>query len=144
MLAPELVGDGVSRGGYMLIDAADGRPEVVLVATGSEVAVALAAHAQLVGDGVAVRVVSMPSWELFDAQEQDYRLAVLPPGEPTVSVEAGVSQRWSRWADVCVSIERFGASAPGTEVLAALGITPARVAHAAREAIAGRAGARRR
>jgi transketolase len=70
----------------------------------------------------------MPSWELFAAQPEDYRDAVLPPETPAVSVEAGVAQGWGRWVASSVSIERFGASAPGGEVLARLGITPERVA----------------
>jgi transketolase len=110
----------------------------VLVATGSEVAVALDAQALLAQDDVAVRVVSMPSWELFEAQNEHYRHAVLPPDVPTVSLEAGVSQGWSRWADAAVSIERFGASAPGAEVLAQLGITPTHAAAGVKDAIARR------
>jgi transketolase len=125
VLAPELVPDGVSRGGYVL--SATAEPAVALVATGSEVSVALAAQAQLERDGIAARVVSMPSWELFESQDDDYRRAVLPPQVPSVSLEAGVSQGWSRWVDASISIERFGASAPGAQALTRLGITPARV-----------------
>jgi transketolase len=134
VLAPGLVAGGVARGGYVLSDAT-APLDAVLIATGSEVAVALEAQAQLAPNGVAVRVVSMPSWELFEQQEQEYRQAVLPSGVPTVSLEAGVSQGWSRWADASVSIERFGASAPGGEVLAQLGITADCAAAVVREAI---------
>jgi transketolase len=134
VLASELVHDGVARGGYVLSDP--GVPlDAVLIATGSEVSVALDAQRQLAHDGAAARVVSMPSWELFDGQNEDYRLAVLPPGVPTLSLEAGVSQGWSRFAHATVSIERFGASAPGGEVLAQLGITAADTVAAAHEAI---------
>ncbi|HET9720885.1 MAG TPA: transketolase [Solirubrobacteraceae bacterium] len=135
VLHPEAVGDGPLRGGYVLSDAEDEVPEVVLVASGSEVGVALAAKRQLAGSGHRVRVVSMPSWELFDSQPEAYRRAVLMPGIPTVSVEAGVAQGWQRFCDGSVSIERFGASAPGPTVMAELGITAERVAAAARAAI---------
>jgi transketolase len=134
VLDPELTAAGVPRGGYVLRDP-DARIAVVLVATGSEVSVALRAAALLADEGIGARVVSMPSWELFDAQGDDYRAAVLPPGVPAVSVEAGVSQGWSRFASATVAVDRFGASAPGADVLRHLGITPERVAEAARCAI---------
>jgi transketolase len=127
VLAPELVAGGVSRGAYVLSEAPSGRPAVVLVATGSEVSVALAAQAELADGGIEARVVSMPSWELFASQDAAYRRRVLPPEVPAVSIEAGVSQGWSRWAGATISIERFGASAPGSEVASQLGITPGRV-----------------
>jgi transketolase len=114
---------GVARGAYVLEE--DDDPEVVLVATGSEVWVALEAKKLL---DVPARVVSMPSWELFEQQGEDYQDEVLPEDLPTVSVEAAVSMGWERWADEHVSIERFGASAPGTEVLERLGFTPENVA----------------
>jgi transketolase len=141
VLAPGLVAGGVARGGYVLSDAR-APLDAVLIATGSEVAVALEAQAQLAPHGVAVRVVSMPSWELFEQQEQEYRQAVLPSGVPTVSLEAGVSQGWSRWADTSVSIERFGVSAPGGEVLAQFGITADCAAAVVREAMRERRGSR--
>src|SRR4051795_12404589 len=125
---------GVARGAYVLRDADD--PQVVLVGTGAEVHTALGAADLLGDDGVRVRVVSMPSWELFADQEQAYRDEVLPPGLPSVSVEAGVSLGWERWVDRSVSIDRFGASAPGLEVLEKLGITPDHVASVARELLA--------
>jgi transketolase len=126
--------DGVARGAYVLRDVEE--PEVVLVGTGSELWVALAAADELGGENVAARVVSMPSWELFAAQDDDYRDEVLPPGLPSVAVEAGVSMGWERWVDRTVSIDRFGASAPGTEALERLGITPAHVVAVARELLA--------
>jgi transketolase len=128
---PEADFDAVARGAYVLRDADD--PDVVIVGTGSELWVAIAGAELLGSDGVRARVVSMPSWELFAAQDDGYRDAVLPPGLPSVSVEAGVSQGWERWVDRSVSIERFGASAPGAEVLDKLGINADNVARTARE-----------
>jgi transketolase len=123
--------DAVARGAYVLRDAEDA--EVAIVGTGSELAVAIGAADLLTEENVRARVVSMPSWELFEAQDDSYRDAVLPPGLPSVSVEAGVSQGWERWVDRTVSIERFGASAPGAEVLEKLGITAENTARTARE-----------
>lgn len=117
--------DGVARGGYVLRDAADAR--AVIVATGTEVAVAVAAADELAAAGVAVKVVSLPCWELFDAQDRAYRESVFTPGLPVVSVEAGVTTGWQKYADVSVGIDRFGASAPGSVVLEKLGITSAAV-----------------
>jgi transketolase len=125
--------DGVARGAYVLAEAEGGKPAAIVAATGSELWVALEARDKLEADGVATRVVSMPSWELFAAQDDDYRESVLPAGVPKVSVEAGISQGWERWVDACVSIERFGASAPGGTVLKKLGITPAAVAERVRD-----------
>src|SRR5690606_19216107 len=109
--------------------------EVVLIGTGSEVGVCLAAADQLADDGIAARVVSMPCWELFADQDGSYRDAVLPPGTPRLSVEAAATFGWERWADASVGIDRFGASAPGSQVLAELGIEPAHVAARARSLI---------
>ena len=119
---------GVAKGAYVLSDAKDA--EAVIIATGSEIAVALAAREQL---DVPVRVVSMPSWELFEQQDDDYQESVLPVDLPTVSVEAGIRQGWERYADAIVSIDRFGASAPGEKVLVELGITPENVVARVRE-----------
>jgi transketolase len=126
--------EGVARGAYVLRDIED--PAVAIVGTGSELSVAIAAADQLAADGIRARVVSMPSWELFAAQDEAYRDAVLPPDLPSVSVEAGIGQGWERWVDRAVSIDRFGASAPGPEVLERLGITPGAVAGAAVELVA--------
>jgi transketolase len=134
VLDPAAVVAGFARGAYVLADRPG--PAVLLIATGSEVAVALGAGELLAADGIAARVVSMPSWELFDAQDEEYRAAVLPPGVPTLSVEAGVAQGWSRYADASVAIDRFGASAPGARVMAELGITPAAVAERVRALLA--------
>lgn len=118
--------DGVARGAYTLVDGPN--PDVILVGTGSEVSVCVAASAALEEQGVAARVVSMPCWELFAAQDPSYRAGVLPPGVPKLSVEAGVTLGWERWVDLPVGIDRFGASAPGSVVLDKLGMNSANVA----------------
>lgn len=112
--------EGVASGAYVLRDADD--PRVVLVATGSEVSLAVDAAARLAADGVAARVVSMPSWERFDAAGEEHRASVFPDGVPVLAVEAGVTFGWHRWADDVVGIDRFGASAPGDVALRELGI----------------------
>jgi transketolase len=122
--------DAVARGAYVLVDP-DGEPDVVLIGTGSEVAVALDAAATLTAAGHSVRVVSMPCTELFAEQADGYRASVLPAGIPTVSVEAGVTFGWARWADTSIGIDRFGTSAPGEQAMTGLGITPAAVVAAA-------------
>ena len=122
--------DAVTRGAYVLADP-DGEPDVVLIGTGSEVAVALDAAATLTAAGHSVRVVSMPCTELFAEQADGYRASVLPAGIPTVSVEAGVTFGWARWADTSIGIDRFGTSAPGEQAMTGLGITPAAVVAAA-------------
>jgi transketolase len=122
----------LARGAYVLVDS-DGPPELVLIGTGSEVHVCVEAAGLLSADGVRVRVVSMPSWELFAEQEEAYRASVLPGGVKRLAVEAGVSLGWERYADASVSIDRFGASAPGTVALQNLGFTPENVAGRARD-----------
>ena len=129
---------GLARGAYAISDAA-GPPDAVIAATGSEVAIAVRAQDELSSEGIAVRVVSMPSWELLDAQPDGYRESVLPPGVPVVAVEAGVALGWERFADRTVSVDRFGASAPGAEVLNRLGITSKAVAAAVRDVVGHRA-----
>ncbi|MBA2240731.1 MAG: transketolase [Solirubrobacterales bacterium] len=126
---------GLARGAYTLSEPGSGAAQAVLISSGSEVALALEAQRELAGEGIPISVVSMPSWELFAAQERGYRDSVLPPDLPKVSLEAGIGMGWSSWADTSVSIERFGASAPGPEVLERLGITPARAAAAVRDAL---------
>ena len=119
-----------SRGGYVL--EGDDDPGVLLIATGAEVHTALAARALLAEQGTTSRVVSLPSWELFDEQPQSYRDQVIPPSvEARVCVEAGASLGWQRFAGehgAIVALDRFGASAPGTTVLEHLGFTPRNVA----------------
>jgi transketolase len=121
--------DGVGRGAYVLWEAeeANGLPDLILLATGSEVHVALDAALRLDEQGVHGRVVSMPCWELFEAQGREYRDQVLPPDvKARVSVEAGVALGWERWVGDegdSISIEHFGASAPGATVLEKFGYT---------------------
>jgi len=107
--------EGVARGAYVVHDVEG--PQAIVVATGSEVGACIEAAKSVGG----VRVVSMPSWELFDQQDEDYRASVLPAGVPKISVEAGIAMGWSKYVDESISIERFGASAPGTEVLERFG-----------------------
>ena len=126
---------GLSRGAYELATAPGGRADATIVASGSEVAVALAAREVLEEQDIGARVVSMPSWELFQSQGVDYQTATLPPDTPIVSVEAGVGLGWSRWAQHTVSLERFGASAPGAELTEQLGITAERTAAAVQAAL---------
>jgi transketolase len=119
--------DGLRRGAYLLTDAPEGKPDLILIATGSEVGLIVAAAQALLAQGVRARVVSMPSWELFDAQPKAYRDAVLAPSiRARLAVEAGVTQGWHRYVgdhgDV-LGLDRFGASAPGDVLLRELGLT---------------------
>jgi transketolase len=123
----------VDRGAYVLVDP--GEPDLVLIGTGSEVSVCVEAAELLDASGLTARVVSMPSWDLFAAQSEKYQNSVLPPEVPTLAVEAGASHGWDRWADDSVSIDRFGASAPGDIALANLGYTPENVADRARQLV---------
>ena len=119
--------DGLRRGAYVLADPPDGRPDLVLIGTGSEVSLAVAAREKLSERKIQARVVSMPSWELFDLQPREYRDSVLPASiKRRVAVEAALPQGWHRYVgdggDV-IGIERFGASAPGNVVMEKLGFT---------------------
>jgi transketolase len=124
---------GVPRGAYVLVDEPGNDVDLVLIGTGSEVAVCVEAQQSLAAEGYSVRVVSMPSWDLFDAQPDEYCDSVLPPDAPALAVEAGASLGWERYADDVVAIDRFGASAPGGVVMAELGITPQHVVDRARD-----------
>ncbi|MBA2691373.1 MAG: transketolase [Rubrobacter sp.] len=130
VLDPERT-EGAMRGAYVYEEGNE-EPDAILIATGSEVSVALYAKRLLGEGGVSVRVVSMPSWEVFEAQDASYKNSVLPPGvEVRVSVEAGITLGWERHVGsggASVGIDRFGASAPGEEVMANLGVTPENVA----------------
>ena len=119
-----------ARGAYAVVEADD--PDVVLIGTGTELPHCVAAASALAADGIAVRVVSMPCWEVFERQDESYRSAVLPSGVPAVSIEAGSTLGWDRYADVTLGIDRFGASAPGGVVMEKLGMTAAAVEAAAR------------
>ena len=129
----------VSRGGYVLSEAA-GEPAGIVIATGSEVSLALEAQRQLAGDGIHVRVVSMPCVEWFEQESADYRESVLPHSVTArVAVEAGIGQGWWRFVGTqgrCVSLEHFGASAAGPELFRRFGITAEAVADAVRDAVA--------
>src|SRR4029453_6779170 len=119
--------DGLRRGAYVLADAPNGKPDVVLIGTGSEVALVVAAGQKLAEQKIQARIVSMPSWELFDLQPRDYRESVFPSSiRPRLAVEAALPQGWHRYVgdggDV-IGIERFGASAPGNVVMEKLGFT---------------------
>jgi len=128
----ERAASGLHQGAYVLADEPRDAIDLVLVGTGSEVEVCARARHALVEEGLSVRLVSMPSWDLFEAQPGDVKAEVLPPGVPTLAVEAASSFGWSRYADDVVSIDRFGASAPGDVVLERFGFTPQHVADRAR------------
>ncbi|MBV8297757.1 MAG: transketolase, partial [Acidimicrobiia bacterium] len=132
---------GLAHGAYVLVDPV-GRPALVLIGTGSEVVLCIEAARELEAGGIPTRVVSMPSWELFDEQDEAYRDSVLPGGIPTLAVEAAASLGWDRWADESVSIDRFGASAPGKIVFENLGYTAENVAARARALVARKEGAK--
>ncbi|MGA8384243.1 MAG: transketolase [Candidatus Cybelea sp.] len=130
----------VSRGAYVLSEAAGGDPDLVLIATGSEVSLAVDAKKILQDKGVRVRVVSMPCWELFDAQPQSYKDAVLPPSiAARMSIEAGATLGWSKYVGdrgFAFGIDHFGTSAPGADVARSFGFTPENVANVALEKFA--------
>jgi len=129
--------DGLSKGAYVLAEASGGAPRIVLIASGSEVALALKARARLEEEGIPARVVSMPSWELFERQPPEYREGVLPPSVPArLAIEAGVSLGWKKYVGDrggSVSLDRYGASAPGERVLEELGFNVDNVVRRARE-----------
>jgi transketolase len=124
----ERAAQGVANGAYVLRDTAGGVPQVVLIGTGSEVHVCLTAADLLAATGVSARVVSFPSWELFAAQPRAYQREVLPDGIPRLAVEAATSFGWDRYADATVTIDQFGASAPGDVAMEEFGFTPENVA----------------
>jgi transketolase len=130
----------VERGAYVLVDAQNAQPDVVLLATGSEVHLALAARDELVAQGIGVRVVSMPCWELFDRQPREYRDAVLPPSVVArVAVEQASTFGWDRYVGEhgsVVGMHTFGASAPLKELQTKFGFTAASVAQVARATLA--------
>jgi len=123
--------EGVLRGAYVLWQSGDGDPDLIVLATGSELSIALDG-ARSLSNGAIVRVVSMPCWELFEEQPQDYRDEVLPPDvRARVSVEAGITHGWERWVGdrgLSIGVDRFGASAPYTRIYEELGLTPEHVA----------------
>ncbi len=124
--------DGPLRGAYTLVAGGGDDPDLILIGTGSEVHTCVEAAALLEAEGTTTRVVSMPSWELFAEQDDEYQDEVLAPEAPTLAVEAGASMGWERWADDVVALDRFGVSAPGAEALARLGYNAEDVAARAR------------
>jgi transketolase len=127
---------GLTRGAYILAEAEGGAPEVILIGTGSEVGLCIDGYERLKAEGVRARVVSMPSWELFDHQDQAYRDSVLPPSvKARVSVEQASTFGWDRYAGGHVGMKTFGASAPLKELQKKFGFTPEAVAAAAKEEI---------
>jgi transketolase len=119
--------EGLRRGAYILADLGDREPELILMATGTEVSLIIEAGARLAAEGVSLRLVSFPSWELFEAQDQAYRDEVLLPSvKARLAVEAGVAQGWERWigdAGATLTLDRFGASAPYKKIFQELGFT---------------------
>jgi transketolase len=128
---------GLAKGGYILADPPDGDPEVILIATGSEVSLAVSAYEQLSAEGIRARVVSLPSWELFDRQDQAYRQSVLPPTViARVAVEQASGFGWERYVGstgAVVAMSTFGASAPLKALQSRFGFTPDAVARMAKE-----------
>jgi transketolase len=131
--------DGLRRGGYVLADPAGGDPEVILIATGSEVALALEGHEKLISDGVRSRVVSLPCWELFERQDQAYREEVLPPEVTArVSIEEASTLGWEKFVGpegAMIGMHTFGSSAPLKDVRSKFGFTPDKVAETAKEVL---------
>jgi transketolase len=127
----------VARGAYVLAEAAGGNPEVILIATGSEVSLAVDAHEKLLAEGIRSRVVSMPSWDIFDHQTQEYRDSVLPPGVTArVAVEQASTFGWERYVGPSgriIGMKTFGASAPLKELQRHFGFEPDHVVAAAKE-----------
>jgi transketolase len=134
---------GVGRGAYVLADAQAGNPEVILIASGSEVSLAVAAHEKLLAEGIRSRVVSMPSWEIFDHQPPEYRDSVLPPHvKARVALEQASTFGWQRYVGPdgrVIGMKTFGASAPLNELQKRFGFEPGRVVAAAKELLEGRA-----
>jgi transketolase len=125
----------VTKGGYILRDADGGKPDVILIGTGSEVGLCVKAQEKLNGYGIKARVVSLPSWELFERQDAAYREKVLPKAiRKRVTVEAGATFGWQKWAGdegIIIGIDHYGASAPGADVLQHFGFTVEHVTSAA-------------
>ncbi|MCH6550291.1 MAG: transketolase, partial [Proteobacteria bacterium] len=128
---------GVAKGAYVLADASDGKPQVILIASGSEVSLCVDAYEQLKAQGIKARVVSMPSWELFERQSRDYRDEVIPPDVlARVSVEQASTFGWDRYVGLNgrkIGMHTFGASAPLKELQQKFGFTAEHVVNAAKE-----------
>jgi transketolase len=129
---------GVARGAYVLADSPGGAPQVILISTGSEVALILEAHERLEKEGIRVRAVSMPSHELFEREAAEYRTSVFPPGVKRIAVEAAHPMSWHRWVGndgMIIGIERFGASAPYKDIYKHLGLTVDRIVEIAKQIV---------
>jgi len=133
---------GVAKGGYILADAPGGKPEILFLATGSEVALAIEAYETLTAEGVRARLVSMPSWELFEQQPQRYRDSVIPPEVTArISLEQGSTMGWAFYhgsSGRAIGMKTFGASAPLKELQKKFGFTSENVLVTARELLSGR------
>ncbi|HEU4598148.1 MAG TPA: transketolase C-terminal domain-containing protein, partial [Solirubrobacterales bacterium] len=129
--------EGARRGGYVLADPEDGDPELILIATGSEVQLAVGAHERLKEEGIQTRVVSLPCWEIFERQDQEYRDEVLPPEVTArLAIEEGAPLGWEKWVGsegAIMGMTTFGQSAPFKDVEAEFGFTVDNVAKVARE-----------
>lgn len=134
------VDNGLEQGAYVVKEASGGNLQVVIIATGSEVSIAMEAFEQLESQGIRGRVVSMPSWELFDAQPEEYRNSVLPPQVPSLAIEAGVSLAWGRYVHgglgQVMGIDRYGASAPYKTIFEHFGLTAERVVEQVKKLVA--------
>jgi transketolase len=130
---------GVARGGYVLREAKGKKPEVILIGTGSELQLAFAAAEALEAEGTPARVVSLPCWELFDAQDQEYRDEILPPAvKKRVAIEIGATFGWERWVGnegAIIGLDHFGASAPAGTIFEKFGFTDERVTEVARRVV---------
>ena len=130
--------DAIRRGGYVLVEAEKASPDVVLIATGSEVALVIEARERLAAEGISARVVSMPSTNVFDRQDAAYKAGILPAGVARVAVEAGVTDYWRKYVGLegeVVGIDRFGESAPAAQLFQAFGVTTDAVFDAARRVV---------
>ncbi len=134
----ERIREGVAHGGYILADC-DGTPQVILLSSGSEVHIAMDAYKQLINEGVKVRLVSLPCWELFDEQDETYKESVIPKSVTNrVSIEAGITLGWQKFVGtqgITIGIDRFGASAPYERIYEEYGLTPKHVVDAAKSLI---------
>jgi transketolase len=131
---------GLARGAYVLADAPQGAPDILLIGTGSEVSLCAKVHDELTREGVAARLISMPSWELFEQQDETYRHAILPPLiTARVAVEQGSTLGWDRYVGTegaIIGMHTFGSSAPLKDLLTKFGFTPERVMEAAKAQLA--------
>ena len=133
------INDGFSRGGYILSESNDGATDIILIATGSEVSLALQVQQSLSENGKNARVISMPSWELFEQQPEEYRHSILPRSIPKVALEAGITMGWHRYIGdegIVLGIDRFGASAPGQTVMDKLGMNKENVLNSVKNLLA--------